>query len=156
MVRIALFAAALTLLQACTEVPPVQRTEVGGATYEFPREHVRSSVSEPHQFVRVSDPATGYELVFDSRIAGERHPTGYPIVFSVTDGPRGASRNLKFIASDAGRVVCRSAPDPYGGCGLRIEDGDVQWSLLFPKSRLPEARQLREQAEQELKMRRIR
>lgn len=145
---------ALTLLQSCAEAPDVHQVRIGGASYEFPEQHVRSVVTEPHQFVRVSDPATGYELVHDSRIARQKHPGGLPVVFSVTDGARGTARNVRFIPSDAGQVVCRAAPDPYGGCGLRIDHGGIAWSLLFPKAMLPEARELREQAEQELAIRR--
>ena len=152
--KAALAAAAGTscaLVAGCGGDEPRQ-FELGGARYEFPVGHIRSYRARPDVFLRVGDPDASYELVYDSRLAGRRHASGEPMVFAVMNDARPRIRILD-VAGD--RVVCRTAPHPYSGCGMVLDDDGVHWSVLFSESRLVEAPAIRLLARQELRRRRL-
>jgi hypothetical protein len=143
--------AACVLASACAGDEP-RRYEVGGAVYEFPANHIQSYFTRPHLFLRAGDPDAPYELVYDSRLAGRRHASGEPMMFAVLSDARPQIR-IHEVAGD--RVVCRTAPHPYSGCGMVLDDNGVQWTVLFAEKRLGEAPAIRLLALQELRRRRV-
>ena len=114
----------------------LERLQVGKQQLAVPSTHVRSIIREPHKFVRIKHPDTQFELVYDSRLAGEWDQQGIARIFSVNHA---AAPGIEYHQIGGTLVVCRKAPAPNGGCGTKLRFGDADWRVLFPEARLQEA-----------------
>lgn len=107
-----------------------QPIKIGERSFAFPAEN-RSSLSlEPHVFVRTKPADAKFELVYDSRIAGQSDRIGVPLIFSVNDGAQTA---VRYSRRGRSIIVCRRASSPAGVCGTWISYGGAIWSILFPE-----------------------
>lgn len=140
---------AAVLLAACgkpeAQIEEQERFAVGGHSFSVPARHVRSIKRDSPGFVRINDPDSPLELIFDARLQGRTDQAGAPLLFGVNDGeyPR-----LSYWRTRAGaRVVCREAvAAPRGGCGTAVETGGATWTVLFPQGRMGEADAMRRRA----------
>jgi hypothetical protein len=132
------------LLAACAAgEDQVTAITLGGASYQVPDAHIRSSTEEPHQFVRIKPPERSFELIYDSRTAGQTDRFGFPVIFSLNDEK--APNIDRHVRGDF-MVVCRQAVNPRGGCGLKVSHGGAEWAVLFPNAQSDAANAIREQA----------
>ena len=138
------FVLALVLLasSACGK-PAAEVFVLDGRTYSVPSEQVTASNREPHTFVRIKNPEKPYELVYDSRAQGAQHGPGVPRLFSINDEDQSG---VDYYRGSNGTIVCRKAVAPKGGCGVRLNHGGVEWTVLFPAARLSEAPKLERDA----------
>jgi hypothetical protein len=123
--------------------PAAEVFMVDGRTYTVPSRHLRSSGREPHVFMRIKHPDRPYELVYDSRAPGAQQGPGVPRLFSVNDEEQSG---VEYYPGPGGTIVCRRAVHPKGGCGMRLEHGGVEWTLLFPVARTGEAASFKREA----------
>ena len=137
-------AAACLALAGC-ENRDVTWFRIAGNEYAVPAKHVRSIRREPPAFIRINDPDSPIELVFDAGLAGRTDRRGAPSLFSINDGdyPRLVYRRTP----EGALVVCRVATAaPRGGCGTVFQDDGANWTVLFSDKRLGEADALRGRA----------
>ena len=135
---------------ACLALAGCERNDttwfrVAGNEYAVPTKHVRSVRRDPPGFIRINDPDSPIELVFDAGLAGRTDRRGAPMLFSINDGeaPRLAYRRTP----EGTLVVCRVATAaPRGGCGMLFHDGDAAWTILFSDRRLGQAGELQRRA----------
>jgi hypothetical protein len=119
------------------------KVSVAGVRYQFPAAHVISSTQDPHLFVRIRPPGESFELIYDSRSASQVDASGWPVIFSLNHSQvPSIYRSLQ----ERVRVVCRQAPSPIGGCGIRVEHRGAQWSVLFSTSEAQTAAILHDRA----------
>lgn len=116
---------------------------LGEANYRVPDAHIRSVTREPHQFVRIKPPERSFELIYDSRTAGQADRFGFPVIFSLND--KSAPSIDRHLRGDL-MVVCRQAVNPRGGCGLRVTHRGAEWAVLFPNAHSEAADVIRAQA----------
>lgn len=137
-------AAACLALAGCAD-SEITWFRVAGNEYAVPTKHVRSIRREPPGFIRINDPDSPIELVFDARLAGRTDRRGAPLLFSINerDHPRLVYRRTP----EGALVVCRVATAaPRGGCGTLFRDDGAAWAVLFSDTRLGEADALRRRA----------
>lgn len=130
---LAAIVAASTLVAACGEHPN-EPFKARSTLYHFPSEAIVSVVSSPHRLIRLSPASEPFDLVFDSRIDGQVDSSGFPKIFSITDGPMSTKT---YTPTQAGVVACRVGVSAVA-CGMALNVGDEQWSILFPPSFKPE------------------
>lgn len=132
------------ILAACADgEPPVTTLSLGEANYRVPDEHIVSVSSEPHQLVRIKPPERSFELVYDSRTAGQTDRFGWPAIFGLNDE---RAPNVDRYARGDLVVVCQRAPSPKGGCGLKVKHRGAEWTVLFPNAQAPAAHLIRQRA----------
>jgi hypothetical protein len=116
-----------------------------GVTYDFPKEHVSTSVIPPEGrlFVRLSPPNANFHLILDQwgDQPSDQGPD-FPRISRLND----AFGKYSLISSTAGPIVCSLGPEPHFNCGIQVEDGPVKWGVLFDKKYVSEAPQIRAQA----------
>lgn len=126
--------------------PEMIQFKIKDARFSVPSEAVRSVRDRPSGFIRINDPETPIELVYDQQLQQKSDERGYPVLFSVNDGDYPRIAYLR--APDGAPIVCRvAAAAPYGGCGSPIEFKGSTWAVLFPVGRVGEAEAFRRRAE---------
>ena len=116
----------------CTADPAAEtQVSLDGITYRLPDAHLMSLTQDPHQFVRLHPPGNSFELIYDSRTASQVDASGWPVMFSLNDG---RAPDVTRFSQGTNKVVCRQAPSPLGGCGIRVEHRGVKWTVQFPVS----------------------
>lgn len=139
----AMAAAGVTLVSCGGE--ELTQFQAGGARYAIPSQHVHAIRQEEPKFVRISDPETGIELVYDARAEGRTGPRGEPLLFSVNDEEY--ARITYWKTEEGALVVCHEGMAfPHVKCGAPLQDDDASWAILFPLERREEADQLRRRA----------
>lgn len=132
------------VLAACASGDtPVTTISLGDATYRVPDAHILSVSREPHQFVRIKPPERTFELVYDSRTAGQTDGFGWPVIFSLNDE---SAPNIDRHEGGDLMIVCREAVNPRGGCGLKVTHHGAEWTVLFPRGQFGTARAIRQRA----------
>src|SRR5690606_1008939 len=105
--------------------------------FSVPSEVMRSAREGEAGFIRINDPETAIEIVYDPQHQQKVDGRGYPVLFSVNDGEY---PNLVYRRAAAGTpVVCRvSAAPPSRKCGAPVEFKGSTWTVLFPEPRVAE------------------
>lgn len=143
--------AAALALAGCSPGGPaaeeeVTRFRIGDTRYAVPAYQVHSIKRDPPGFIRIHDPESPLELVFDARLQGRTDPQGVPLLFSVNDG--NYPRISRWRTKEGEPVACReAAASPRGGCGTPLRHRGATWSVLFPRGRMGQADRLRARAE---------
>lgn len=124
---------------------------VSGVTYAIPADHVQS-FTEPGEgspFARVRVHGRLFDLIYSERAKYRRNWQGKdaPLVTSVND--HSSRRSFERFDSNGVVTVCRG-DQPYYGCGIRIEDAGVPWSVVFNRDQVPDAPLVRAAALQAL------
>ena len=112
------------------------------ASYRFPTDRVHAINTTPYRFIRVSPMGEPFDLVFDSRIDDQVDASGYPKIFSVSEGPLGSK---SYATTPAGVVACRTNIASVD-CGMSLTIAGDQWSVLFPVTRKDEAESIAQRA----------
>lgn len=143
-VAVALFAGA-----ACEDVNrPAETTEFGinDTRFSVPSRVVRSVRDGESGFIRINDPHTPIEIVYDAKLQGNTDRRGYALLFSVNDGdyPR-----VDYYRTTSGMpVICRnSANAATRTCGSAVEFEGSTWTVLLPPKRIGDADAFRRRAE---------
>ena len=118
--------------------PEMTQFSIKGTQFSVPSEEVRSARDGREGFVRINDPDTAIEIVYDPQLQQGTDARGYPLLFSVSDGDY---PNLVYRRTpDGAPVVCRvAAAPPSRKCGSPIEFEGSTWAVLFPEPRVGEA-----------------
>lgn len=136
-----LAAAALAALLTTLYERPDPALEIGDRTYAIPPAEISALTADPI-FVRIARADRPFEIVHDSRAAGRRDRTGMPHIFSVNDQTNdetGADGEIWYARDRRSTLACRRTGSAPGACGTWIAYGGVNWSVLFPESRIKEA-----------------
>jgi hypothetical protein len=126
--------------------PKMTEFKIKNAHFSVPSEVMRSAREGETGFIRINDPETAIEIVYDPQHQQKTDGRGYPVLFSVNDGDY---PNLVYRRSPTGTpVVCRiSAAAPSRKCGAPVEFKGSTWAVLFPGPRVAEADIFRRRAE---------
>jgi hypothetical protein len=121
-----------------------KRLTVSGVTYTFPAEQVQSFLEpgEGPPFVRVRARGRLFDLIYSERAKTRQNfqGEGAPLVTTVND--HSSRSDFERFDSDGVITVCRG-DHPYYGCGIRIEDNGVPWSIVFNRDQVPDAASIR-------------
>lgn len=131
---LALFA--LVGLGALLYKPANRAIPVGDRSYLIPPAEISSFTADPHLFIRIRPSGQPFEIVHDSRGAGQLDRAGVPHIFSVNDA---GGNDVRYARDNRSVVVCRGASSQVGGCGTWISYGGVTWSILLPEGRIGDA-----------------
>jgi hypothetical protein len=126
--------------------PKMTEFRIKDAQFSVPSKVLRAARDGRAGFVRINDPDTPIEIVYDPQLQRKVDERGYPVLFSVNDGEY---PNLVYRRAAAGTpVVCRvSAAPPSRKCGAPVEFKGSTWAVLFPEPRVAEAEIFRRRAE---------
>lgn len=126
--------------------PKMTEFRIKEARFSVPSEVLRAARDGRTGFVRINDPDTPIEIVYDPQLQHKVDGRGYPVLFSVNDGDY---PDLVYSRAAAGTpVVCRvSAAPPSRKCGAPVEFKGSTWAVLFPEPRVAEAELFRRRAE---------
>ena len=146
MTQVTALAFLTAMLSSCTKM---QGTEVvvRGVSYSIPRDQIiaASLKSQRGVYVRTAPPNTKFHLILDafSPYLPSDHGPNIPRISRLSD-----NMFRKFYTVDSGgvTVVCQDGPQPHYNCGVEILDGPVRWGVLFDKSQVPQAAQIRSAA----------
>jgi hypothetical protein len=149
------FGALTTLLigpGGCRDSDAQRSITVSGITYRFPKDHVGGFVPDGNvgPYVRLRPPGENFSLVYSKDVyrPNEQGPN-VPTIAHVNHVPRSPTFQVTTQESDAGLIVCFSETLRFG-CGLRITDKNVPWSLLFSSKDAPQAVNMAARAERHL------
>ena len=125
---------------------------VGAVTYHFPAEHIDQFI-EPGEglpYAKLRPPGANFQLIYLARDKYSRNFAGgnAPLISTVTD--HSAPEPFEHFNTASGVTVCRN-DHPHYGCGLRIEDEGVAWSVVFDRDQVPNSDAIRAAAENILK-----
>lgn len=121
------------------------RFRIADETYSVPSRQILSIKREPPGFVRIKDPDSPVELVFDARLQGRTDEAGVPLLFSINDG--NYPRVSRWKTKEGALIVCReAAARPRGGCGTPVRYGGATWSVIFPERSLGQAATMQDRA----------
>jgi hypothetical protein len=131
------------LLGGCAKMEGAE-VKVRGVSYTIPKDQiVAGSWDTPRGvFVRSAPPGTEFHLVLDafSPYLPSAHGPNIPRISRLSDN---RFRKFYVVESASGPVVCEDGPQPHYNCGIEILDGPVRWGVLFDKSKVPQADQIR-------------
>lgn len=150
--RIIFKAAAIVLVAGAAACGDADRSaeviqfSVGETEFSVPSKMLRSSRDGRAGFIRISDPETPIEIVYDLRLQHKTDKEGYPLLFSVNDGDYPGLEYSETAVSAP--VICRvSAAAATRRCGSPVQFQYSTWAVLFPVARVQEADDFRRDAE---------